>query len=122
MYYEKLKNLRKQKKLNQIDVAKFLNVEQVTISRYESGQSEPDIETLIKLANLYETTLDDLLDRELPKELVSVVIDKMEFNQMKKTMNKIENQINGNNVNITIGNNNKVGNINLGIMKDKSNK
>jgi transcriptional regulator with XRE-family HTH domain len=57
---EKLKFYRERKKLYQQDVASFLNVTQQTISHYEKGRIVPDLETLIKLTQLYEVELNEL--------------------------------------------------------------
>jgi transcriptional regulator with XRE-family HTH domain len=57
---EKLRFFRERKKLYQQDVANTLNVTQQTISHYEKGRIVPDLETLIKLAELYEVTLNEL--------------------------------------------------------------
>lgn len=60
----KLKELRKENHLTQNDVAKVLNVNQRTYSGYELGLSEPNIQSLIKLAELYHVSLDELLGRD----------------------------------------------------------
>lgn len=60
----KLKELRKENHLTQNDVAKILNVNQRTYSGYELGLSEPNIQSLIKLAELYHVSLDELLGRD----------------------------------------------------------
>jgi len=57
----KLKQLRKKHKFTQEEIAKRINVERNTISRYENGNLTPKIETLIQLAIVYNTTTDYLL-------------------------------------------------------------
>ncbi|MGD8399735.1 MAG: helix-turn-helix transcriptional regulator [Bacillota bacterium] len=57
---EKLRFYRERKKLYQQDVASFLEVTQQTISHYEKGRIVPDLETLVKLAQLYEVNLNEL--------------------------------------------------------------
>ena len=59
-------NLRKYRismKLMQEDVASQINKARETYSRYENGTLKPDIDTLIKLADLYCTSLDYLTGR-----------------------------------------------------------
>jgi transcriptional regulator with XRE-family HTH domain len=56
-----LKKLRVSKDLNQGDLAKILNVSPNTISRWESGQNEPDSATLKKIAAYFHVTVDYLL-------------------------------------------------------------
>lgn len=63
----KLKNLREDKDLKQSDVAKILNVSQVSYGRYELGLSEPSIASLIKLANFYDVSIDYIVGRSNEK-------------------------------------------------------
>ena len=59
----RLKELRKQKKISQLKLALDLNMNQNTISRYETLEREADYETLIKFADYFGVTLDYLLGR-----------------------------------------------------------
>lgn len=59
-----LKELRIKNKMYQKDVAKILGIERTTYVKYETGVTEPDIKTLIKLADIFNVTLDYLLGRE----------------------------------------------------------
>lgn len=59
---EKLRDIREDKDLLQKDIAKILNVSQQTYSRYETGEICIDKDSLIKLANFYNTSVDYLLD------------------------------------------------------------
>ncbi len=59
----KLKELRKSEYLTQQQVADKLMIGQVNYSRYERGVRYPDYETLIKLADFYDISLDELFDR-----------------------------------------------------------
>lgn len=63
MLGEKLKNARKAKGFSQDEVAEKLKVTRQTVSKWENGRTAPDVETLVKLSDLYETSL-DLLMRE----------------------------------------------------------
>ena len=60
-----LKELRKEKKLSQQEVAKKLNVGQKTYSNYENGITEPNIETLIQMSKLFNITIDNLIKKYL---------------------------------------------------------
>lgn len=60
---ENLKKLRKQQKLRQKDMADFLGVERTTYVKYESGQSEPPLRILCKLADHFQVSVDYLIDR-----------------------------------------------------------
>ena len=64
----RLKYLRKQKKVSQLKLAMDLNMNQNSISRYESGQRQADYETLIAFADYFDVSIDYLLERtENPK-------------------------------------------------------
>lgn len=52
-YYEKLKLLRKQHHLTQQELAEKLSVVRLTITDWERGKKEPSIQTLIKIANIF---------------------------------------------------------------------
>ena len=64
----RLKQLRMERKISQIKLAMDLNVNQNSISRYESGLREPDYNTLSKIADYFKVSIDYLLYRtENPK-------------------------------------------------------
>jgi len=55
---KRLKELRLEKGLNQIDVANILGVDRSTYGKYETGDSSPDYEKLLYLADFYNTSTD----------------------------------------------------------------
>ncbi|MBQ6712023.1 MAG: helix-turn-helix transcriptional regulator [Clostridia bacterium] len=59
--HENLRQLRLQRGLTQEQVAGQLNVTRQALSSYESGRTRPDIDTLMKLAAIYETDLEGIL-------------------------------------------------------------
>lgn len=63
MYYKRIRDLREDKDLTQKQLAEYLNVSQKTYSRYELGQHEMTPDTLGKLATLYDTSVDYLIER-----------------------------------------------------------
>lgn len=63
-FHNILKQLRKSRNLSQEDVAKVLNTTVSTISRYETGEREPNLESLCMLADFFNVSLDYLLGRE----------------------------------------------------------
>lgn len=71
----RLKKLRRDKNLSQAALGGILGVVQSTIGMYESGQREPDSETLIKIAEFFEVTVDYLIGRDAPT--VSIVTSDM---------------------------------------------
>lgn len=62
-YYEKIKELRLNKKLSQQQVAELLELKQQQYQRYESGVQEIPLHLLIKLADFYNVSLDYLAGR-----------------------------------------------------------
>ncbi|MDY2986004.1 MAG: helix-turn-helix transcriptional regulator [Peptoniphilus sp.] len=60
----RLKNLRISSDMTQLDLSKKLNVSRATVGRYETEERFPDKETLIKLADIFNVSLDFLLGRE----------------------------------------------------------
>ena len=64
MLGEKIKKYREEKKITQVEVAEILGVKPATISKYEAGALEPNIESLKKLAELFEVSVDELLKED----------------------------------------------------------
>ncbi len=64
-----INKLRRERDISQKELANYLNVSQAQISKYESGLNEPDIGTLIKLAEFFHVSLDTLLDINPGKEI-----------------------------------------------------
>ena len=59
----RLRELRKQRGISQLKLAMDLSMNQNSISRYETGAHEADYETLIKLADYFDVSIDYLLER-----------------------------------------------------------
>ena len=59
----RLKELRKRKGISQLRLATDLNTTQNTISRYETGEREPGIAELIKIADYFHVSVDYLIGR-----------------------------------------------------------
>ena len=64
-----LKNLRQSKKLTQGEVAKLINTTQTCYNYYEKEKRQPSIETLCKLADYYNVSLDYLIGRNFGNEV-----------------------------------------------------
>lgn len=69
---ERLKELRKQKKLTQQQLGDIVHVSKVSISGYERGERSPDRETLTSIADYFEVSTDYLLGRSSEKEYYSL--------------------------------------------------
>ena len=93
----KLRELRNTKGLTQNELAEKLNVSGQTILNWENGIYEPKINQLIQLADIFNVSIDYLVDRplqnykanELIKELEKIDKDEL-LNFIKESLIKIE--------------------------------
>ena len=93
----RLKELRKENKKTQAEIALILNVTQQTYARYELETSEPTIDTFCKLADYYRVSLDYLIGREF-------VSDAGYLSENDKTVLAMFRQLNKDNQTKAIGN------------------
>lgn len=84
---------RQKNKLTQLDLAKFLNVTQNTISNWENSVSKPTVDQVEKICREYKVSLNELygFDDELSKNIWveqfrDITLDEFEFlmNQLKE--------------------------------------
>ena len=61
---ENLTQLRRNKGITQEKLADFLGVSKASVSKWETGQSLPDIAQLPRLAAFYDVTIDELMGYE----------------------------------------------------------
>ena len=61
---EQLLKLRTERNLLQKDVAEAVGIALHTYQRYEYGEREPQLSNLVKLADLFDVSLDELVGRE----------------------------------------------------------
>ena len=61
MLGENLKQLRKQHKISQAELAKQLFVSQQAVGKWETNKATPNPETIIKIANIFDVSTDYLL-------------------------------------------------------------
>ena len=61
----RLKMLRKENGLSQIDLGELIGVSKVSISNYENGTRTPSLEILLMIMNVFNVSADYLLGREL---------------------------------------------------------
>ena len=64
MLGDKIKTYRELNKMTQNEIAEILEVSTATISKYESGLLEPNIESLKRLAQTFNITIDELIKDE----------------------------------------------------------
>ena len=63
-FADNLIELRKLNNLSQEDIAEKIGVSRQTLSKYETGESLPDIERCKQLADIFGVTMDDLISYE----------------------------------------------------------
>lgn len=63
-FSDNLKSLRKEQKVGQQYLAEKINVSVKTVSHWETGYTEPSINQLILIANFFDVTIDELVDRK----------------------------------------------------------
>ena len=92
-FNNKLYQLRKQKGLSQEELANRLNVSRQTVSKWEVGDSTPDMEKLVAISDLFEISLDELVMGKAPvhpeqnsnkSEIVSEIKEKVFTDENKK--------------------------------------
>lgn len=59
-----INNLMKDRRIKQKQLADFLGVSRSAVYKYQEGKAEPNIETLIKLADYFDVSLDYLCGRQ----------------------------------------------------------
>jgi len=112
----RLKELRKEMKLTQEEFGKMINKTRSTIAGYETERKQPDYETLISIANIFDISVDYLLGRtdirnpykncnksidkeaklyknidvtDLPEEAIKQIEEYVEFMRQKHNVNKV---------------------------------
>ncbi len=65
MFGEKLRSLRKERNMTQVDLAKALGLDKSSIAKYESAGIIPSVETLQKIAAFFNVSIDYLLNAQL---------------------------------------------------------
>ena len=69
MLYVRMKSLRKEAKLSQVNLAKDLSMHTTPYRRYESGERDLPMEVAIQIADYYHVSLDYLVGRSEEREL-----------------------------------------------------
>ena len=81
----RIRDLREDLDLRQIDVAKATGIDQKTLSNYETGKTNPDSYALIKLADFFHVSIDYLVGR--------LNIDVKDNDEIIKRLSVIQNEI-----------------------------
>ncbi len=83
----RLKELREAKHLSQTDVAQRLNVTRSTVSGYECNTITPSVEQLVKLAVLYNTSLDYMMGME---NRLHLYLDDLSESQQRTVLDMVD--------------------------------
>jgi len=93
---EKIKKYRKAKNMTQEKLAQQLNISFQSVSKWENGQSEPDLETFAKLAKILGVSTDELLNvnnQVSPEKFFTEILkEKYDYNRL---YSKIDDFIRG---------------------------
>lgn len=63
MFGDRLKELREESELTQEQLGKLINVTKQAVSNYENNENEPTLDTLVKISDIFNVSLDYLLCR-----------------------------------------------------------
>ena len=91
-----VKELRKEKKLTQSELATIIGIDQTTVSKWELNKALPDTATLIKLSEFFDVSIDYLLSRSnffYPDYLKQKGISNSVENAMRDTYSSEERKI-----------------------------
>ena len=81
---DKLRVMRRMRELTQKDVADFLHIDRSTYTYYELGKTDPPLDTLVALSNIFEISLDDLLKHQRSLEEFQILYHKKIRNNWQK--------------------------------------
>lgn len=78
---DKLKQLREERNISQSQLGEIIGAARSTICQYEAGKREPDLETLIKLADYFQVSVDYLIghDNAIMKRPSAEIKEKDEY-------------------------------------------
>lgn len=83
---KKIATLRNQNNMTQEQLAECLNISNAAVSKWESGSSYPDIETIPLLAKIFKVSIDSLFEFDLENENLQYYLEQAEsLNKIGKT-------------------------------------
>ena len=90
VFENKIKLLRKEKSWSQTELAQKIDSDARQISQYEHGKITPSIETIIKIAKVFNVSTDYLLIENTPKN--PVIVDDEELTKYIEYIQKLETE------------------------------
>ena len=91
----RIKELREEKKMTQLRLSMELDVAQETVSAYETGRHYPSVETLIKMSELFHSSLDYILglsEIRLPVKKDALPKEEAAALSLFRTLNKVQKE------------------------------
>lgn len=87
-FNEKLIKLRKASGLSQEELGNKIDVARQTISKWELGETEPEMSKLIELSNLFKVSIDELAkEKEIP-EVIAQELDHKKIDSVYNDVNR----------------------------------
>lgn len=83
-FKDRLKALRKEKRLTQVKLGEMLNYGYTAIANYESGRNQPSIPDLKKIASIFNVSMDYLLGVNDIRHPYVIDDDTAEFNEFRR--------------------------------------
>lgn len=80
-FNENLKTARERKGLSQKDIAEIIGVAKSTYSLYESGNREPNVQTIKKIADILNVSADELLGIDDEPQTIAAHFDGDEYTE-----------------------------------------
>lgn len=84
--HEKIRELRKEKCWTQAELAKKLDMHPVNMTKLEQGKNMPSADTLIRLSDIFNVSIDYLLSDEVQKRVSTMLKDK----ELLEAFSKVE--------------------------------
>jgi len=78
----RLANLRREHNLTQNDIADRLSISAQAVSKWENDLTSPDIDTLLKLADIFDITVDELLGKKKKETLYVPTEERKDINKL----------------------------------------
>ena len=75
----RIREVRKAKKLSQTELAEMLHVHQTAVSQWENGKTEPDMDNLCRIADIFGVTVDYLLGVDTQSKTIDEQLSKIDF-------------------------------------------
>ena len=96
----RLANLRREHNLTQNDIADRLNISAQAVSKWENDLTSPDIDTLIKLSDIFDITVDELLGKQKKETVYLPVEERKDINKLMLKIRVLS--VDGDKVNVNL--------------------